>query len=265
MFAEPTINDHLTTIQLRFDDSIQRLGREVNRIKGEFTKAGSFRGSRLGIYVGEAARTEFRSAVSTVLDDLKRAVATTKLDRNELRDVTYQRLAIFALDMRAYSGLIQFVQTQHPAVATLEPIVQGLPGELNVMIRQFEVGFSHFSTQEVSTVTNNINVGGDVVGGIQQNTHNSIQNVSILDRHAIEAALSTAEQHLAEVSSTELEPIRADLATIRAQLKKPTLSESILRETGKTLRNLTENVAATALAPHVQAALLALAATLGAG
>lgn len=95
---------------------------------------------------------------------------------------------------------------------------------------------------------------------IQQGTTNSAQTVSrnytVSDVGAALEALTSvlADLNLPKAIRQETE---ADIATIRAQLKKSLPSGSILTEAGKSLRAIVENVAATAVTPPALAATAA--------
>jgi hypothetical protein len=68
-----------------------------------------------------------------------------------------------------------------------------------------------------------------------------------------------------QLEQKDLLEIKADIATMRAQLAKPNPSSSILKEAGASLRKVLEGAAGGMLAPGVTAAAKALWSALGIG
>lgn len=100
----------------------------------------------------------------------------------------------------------------------------------------------------------NVVVNGDVIGSqIQAGTHQSSQwqdRVSVSDqRPAIADFLDAFRQTLDDpkVPTPEHEQIAASIATVDAQLAAPEPSETIVRESLRTLRSIAENLAASGL------------------
>jgi hypothetical protein len=77
--------------------------------------------------------------------------------------------------------------------------------------------------------------------------------------HSFEAGLSKQS-----VDEDKRAAMAADIATIKAQLTKPSPSMTILREAGKSIRNMVEGVVASLLTPEFITVTAALRAALGA-
>lgn len=132
---------------------------------------------------------------------------------------------------------------------------------LQAAIRHHRAGFDrHTPSRTTSSIVIENSPGSSVLqsspGAIQSNT---------VEIGAISTALSQAEAELPwrELPSELVEELRADLETIKSQLRKPKPSVAIMREAGSTARSLLEGVAAGALTPPAVAALLLLWRSLG--
>ena len=80
-------------------------------------------------------------------------------------------------------------------------------------------------------------------------------------RNAVAALEKALSEHPAPPQvAAEMEP---EIQTMKAQLSKSEPSRSILREAGKTLRNIAEGAAGSLLAPKVVIAINSLATMLG--
>ena len=194
-----------------------------------------------------------------------------EIDPKDLRGLTVQLLEGYAREVRARAGELchrpHHNAEQRTAQDHILPVADALGVRLSGMLRQFDVGFMDNALPEAISVTNNhLNVGANL-GAIQQGSHGSTQTVSItLDSGAIQTALLNFEQVWTPdtLPADKRATMEADLDTVRAQLKKPSLSRAILSEAGKSVRNLVEGVAAGMMTPQAIAAATALAAALGA-
>ena len=115
-------------------------------------------------------------------------------------------------------------------------------------------------------MSNKITIESMIGGAIQQGTTGSTQNVTIkIDLQAAQDAIAQAEEALkSETANPEiLASISADLDTIKAQLRKPEPSTSVLVEAGRSLRTIAEGAAAGVLGSKLTTALVALGHALG--
>jgi hypothetical protein len=267
VFADPTIDDHVTQVSLRLDEARERLALETTKIESEFAAKGIYRSTAIGRVLGRVARDEFDKAVAAALGELRRSISETTLDEDELRQVTYDRLNTFAGEMRTYSKLEKLTRTNNLGVPLLAQVVDALPARLAVYLRQFDVGLFGTATPEVLAVTNNNNMNiGTNTGNVQQGTHTSAQSITVaLEATTINAALDRFEAALAGLPDDERMKMAPDVVALRAQTTKPTLSEGVIRETGKSLRSVAESVAANLATPDFLAACAALWTVLGIG
>lgn len=265
VFAQPTINDHLTQVDMRLEEARDRLASETTQAESGAAAKGAYNSGGLVRVLERVARQEFDRAVSEVLGELKRSVQETNLDKEELRRMTYERLQTFAREMRTHSKLEKLVRIKHLGAAHLAKIVDALPSRLNIFLRQFDVGLFGAATPEVLAVTNNMSIGTNV-GNVQQGTQNSSQTSTVtLNASTINAALDRFESALTGLPAEDRARIAPDVVALRAQASKPTLTESVIRETGKSLRSVAENVAANLATPEFVTACAALWAALGIG
>jgi uncharacterized protein (DUF1684 family) len=123
VFVEPTINDFLELIDWHIAKARDRAARAVNEVRAKAAAAGAFQSSGTAMHSIERARIEFYAAIGTVLGELKRVARSTKLNRDDLRQLAVQRLGQFALAAKAISqaeqfrnmGLSQYIDEQFAA------------------------------------------------------------------------------------------------------------------------------------------------------
>lgn len=140
---------------------------------------------------------------------------------------------------------------------------------LQFAIRQFDVGFFNPAEPEVPPVAgNSITIGNMMGSTIQQGSPGAKQQVEInLEIQTIKNSLDAFESAIAGSSlpRPKVDELMADVHTIRAQLAKPSPSGVIVREAGKSLRNVLEGIAGGMLTPAATAAAAALWSALGLG
>jgi hypothetical protein len=260
MFAQPHNNDFLALIDWHTEKALDRARRAVSDVRGEAARHGAINSSRAVINSFEAVRKEFDSGVESVLGELKRVIRTTTLDRNDLRQLAVQRLTNFAAAAQAIAqtpeasamGMGDYLRQQFAAMNQY----------LQFSIRQFDVGFFIPAEPEVPPVAGNSIVIGNMTGStIQQGSPGAKQSVEItLNVEEMRKALEVFEAGLAAstVPREKIDQLTAELETIRAQLKKPSPSRLILREAGKSIRNIVEGVIGGMLAPEVMNAATVL-------
>lgn len=263
VFAEPTVEDFISRVDWHISRARDRALAEVARIRADAARRGVLSSSATIQLSLDAARKAFEAGVDDVLGELNRAIRTTKLDPNVLRDHVGQRLRQFAGDAKqaAQVGKLARLYDPRPAFAALDQ-------HLDFALRQFDVGFHNPSEPEVPPVANAINIGTMTGSTIQQGSPNATQNVQFtLNVESVRTALDQLDIAIADLNlpATTLAELQADIGTIRAQLSKPSPSLPILREAGRTLRNVIEGIAASALTPTLIAVAPALWSALGLG
>jgi hypothetical protein len=215
----------------------------------------------------EASRKEFEAGVETVLGELKRSIKRTTLDRHELRRITAKRLTDFAEKSKAaahFSGDQALRGTEKHVSEQFVAFDQ----YLKFALRQFDVGNLDPVEPEVPPVANNsISVGTMTGSVIQQGSPGASQSGDFkVNVEGVTTALHRFESELGKQSLDEdkMTAVAADVATIKAQLTKPSPSMSILREAGKSLRNIIEGIGAGMLTPEFITVTAALGSVLGA-
>jgi hypothetical protein len=264
VFAEPTIDDFLARIDWHISNALDKAGTEVARVRNEASLAGGFKSGRMVMLGIEAARKAFDGGVDTTLGELKRTIRMTKLDPKKLRELVGQRLTKFAAAAKTTA------QIDNPATGGLADYSQekftDYDKYLQFSLRQFDVGFHDAPEPEVPTLTDNSLKVGTMTGNIQQNSPGATQTFEFkLNIEAAQTALQTFESELSksEIDDRARRELAAEIATIKAQLSKPSLSVSTLHEAGKSVRNVVEGVVTGVLTSPLLKAAIALGKALG--
>jgi hypothetical protein len=267
MFAEPTINDFLASIDWHIRKASDRASLAVANVRGQFAAHGALSSSRLVLFTWEAARKEFDSGVEAVLGELSRAIRTTKLDRSELRQHAVQRLMNFAIAAKAVARTPETSRSEMGKY--LNEQFAALDQHLQFSVRQFDVGFLNPAEPEVPAVSNNsIIIGNMADSTILQGSPEATQNVQFaFNIETSRKALAEFESALAAttIPAKTLDELMADVRTIQNQLAKPAPSRIIIHEAGKSLRNVVEGVIGGMLTPAAVNAAASLWAVLGIG
>ena len=166
MSAEPTTNDFLELIDWHIAKAQDRAARAVNEVRGKAAAAGRFQSGATAIHSIERARTEFDVGVDAVLGELKRVAQSTKLNRDDLRQLAVQRLEKFATAAKAISQAEQF--RSMGLSQQIDEQFAGFDRHLQFAVRQFDVGLRVPAEPEVPVVANSITVGTMIGSSIAQ-------------------------------------------------------------------------------------------------
>lgn len=256
MFANPTLQDFSSWITWHLDKAAVAGEKAVTKVRSNFALHGASGSSREVIVALEAIHKEFDRGIDAALGELSRAIKRDLLEHDDLRRITEESLRAFAERMKAAVPLHR--------VPDFKAKVAELDTRLDFALRQFDVGhLDPREPEEPLTMSNSINIGVMSGGAIQQGTSESTQNFEVdLATRVLadfEAALASED-----VPHNQLANIRADIATIKAQLAKPEPSRAILREAGKSVRSVVEGVFAGAITNRVVEAAVALGRVFGA-
>ena len=260
MFDEPTIDDFLALIDWHIAKALKSAHQAVDRVTAEFSKAGAFHSSGRIRHSIEAVRTAFDGGVEAVLGELKRTIQKNKLNPKELRQHAEQRLSKFANDAKDVARIDGSMGLD------LRPRLAEFDQHLEFALRQFDVGFFDRPEPENPPIANAITIETMTGSVIQQGSPGATQTVQQkVDVKSVTTALNTLESELSrvQIDNTTLTELSADIATIKAQLSKPSPSMRILQEAGRSVRNVIEGIAGGILTPEVIAAVTALGAALG--
>ena len=262
LFAEPSIDDFIAWIDWHIAKALRSASEAVKLVEDQFSEAGAFHRSERIIRSIEAAQKQFEQGVEAVLGELKRTIRKNKMDPKELREHTGQRLLKFASDAKAEAAVCVGQKLGPVSSKLLDEFEQ----HVKFALRQFDVGNFDPIEPEKPPMANAINIGTMTGSVIQQGSPGATQRAELqLDIKAVTAAVGTLESELSKVHLNEdaTAALAADIATIKAQLSKPSPSIRILQETGKSIRNVTEGITGGLLTPGVMAALGALGTALG--
>lgn len=220
------------------------------------------------IEVFDAVHREFENGVKAALGELKRLASKTQLDRDQMRQLTEERLRTFMTRCKA-AAKAEKLKTFAP-VGPIDERLAKFDVILAFHLRQFDVGFLDLAEPELPPIMS-ANIIADNVSGvaIQQHTAHSTQHVTgEINIATARSAMAAFEDALRGTSllPAQREEIYGDLNTIKAQLSKSSYSMAIITEAAKTLRNLVEGAIANGLTPPaLSAAAGALWKALGLG
>jgi hypothetical protein len=260
VFANPTIKDFVARIDWHLSKALDKAKRDVSRVRSEMTGRGMLSSSvavRLSV---EAAQAVFEAGVDEALGELRRMIRETVLDDHEMRTIVEQRLRRFLAEAKEAAQVGDF--------RSFDPreMLAKFDQHLDFHLRQFDVGFHVPEEPEIPPMSGNSITVGNMTGNIQQNSPGGTQTFEFkLNIEAAQTALQTYESELnkIEVDDRARRDLVADIATIKAQLCKPSPSASILRETARSVRNVTEGIVGGLLTSPVMQAAIALGTALG--
>lgn len=247
MFAQPSRDDFTARIDWHLNKALTCGQQGVKSIERKSNAEGLYRSGARIKRVVETALAEFDKGVVAALGELKRVTLLGVLDMWELRRITYDRLQDFAVRMKAVTKPEQLKELG--PVKIIDQLLSEFDERLKFALRQFDVGFEDPPIPEEPQVTNNsIQIENMIGGGIQQGTYDTSQVVTQVNVPAALQAIEGLEGELSQSSSTPIiVELRADLATIKAQLSKSSPSQSILAEATKSLRSVAEGILAGAM------------------
>ena len=237
--------------------------KDANATKGKFLAAGhGMGGSSLQLKMAEIARSGLDSAIDLALGQLNLVSKKSTIDSATLRAITEECLRTF---------LSRIVKQLTPSGGVAEILRKGLAdltGHLDRALQWFDAGLLTVTEPQVPiSMTNTIHIGSMVGGSVQQGSPGAVQNVQISIGDVTES-VNELEALLAETALGEADrtTLQADIATIKAQLAKPTPSKTILAEAGSSIRSVIENLVASAvLSPQATQLVNTLGRLLGLG
>ena len=269
MFAEPTINDFRVNIGWHLTKARTNALTRVDQIAAEHAQRGLGMSGVVITAICTAMQNAFEDGIGTALGELKRAIRTTKLDRDELRQAAVLCLEEFKISCKAIAGDYNNFCSLPGVGDYIDGRLREFDEVLKFKIRQFDVGFFDPQEPEVPQVANTINIGSMTGSAIQQGSPNATQTVQFtLSIEATKNALAAFETAIQGANLSE-ENVRAelmaDINTIRAQLSKPSPNLTIIQEAGKSARNVVEGIVGALLTPSISAAASLLWSSIGLG
>ena len=264
-FEKPTLDDFKSWMQEHLDAAITDIQQSVSEIERRNNAAGRYRSGSTVVQVYEAALRDFSRGIDKALGELKRALRITDVNPSILRRENETLLLKFTEQAKEATKPHKLWEFAGPKLVK-EKLAE-FDRKLQFSLRQFAVGFLDPDEPVARPLaTHNIHVQSMVGGAIQQGTTGSTQNVSTtINLGDVRAAFAQLNDALksAELPTPADSEMRADLDTIKAQLNKEAPSTTILQEAGRSLRTISEGLAANVLALPSAAGLEALLKALG--
>lgn len=241
----------------------EEAGTRIDRGLRELAALNAHRGTLgSGAYIKERLAmiaTEIGALVTKSLNEAE-AVERAGGDANHLYDGL--STMIVQLSLRAREAIKLDPPFYQPSArAAAREIAMADVVRLQAEIRHHRAGFGR--TTPVGGV-NSVVIRDSPGSSVQQSSPGAFQ-ANTVEVAAVGAALSQVEKEVPwdDLPATAAEEVRADLETIKAQLRKPKPSVSIMREAGATARSILENVVAGAMTPSAIAATVSLWRFLG--
>lgn len=252
---QTTIEDYSARLEFHLGEATKALQKAAQKIASEWNAQGMTGSSRYPLFLYESVEQAYRSGIDVALGECSRASRITTLSIAQLRPVTEEKLNGF---LSAAKKALDRPSMSPSQKQTIAPLLPKLDAYLKFALRQFDVGLLTRPEPSVPpSMSNSISIGVMSGGLLQQGTVGSTQTVSnafnAQELGAATEALLTALRN-EPTPPAQLTVIEADIATIRAQLAKPTPSSTILREAGQSIRHITEGIVAGALTPSTIAA-----------
>ena len=252
MFAEPTIDDFVARIEDHLQRSLSNARDVVKVVEHRQNAAGCYRSGNTVAQIFRDVLAEFDRGIEGALQRFRHSTSCGKLDACKMREILGLRLDVYRQQMkdatkheklRGFSSGAAFEQIINEKLAEFDKV-------LSFQLRQSDVGFQALEQASMRDIvivkggSNNIITGDGNIA--QQGTRSSEQAVNAGD---IAQALKALENELAssQLSKEHQAEIKADIATITAQLAKQAPSTSIVKEAAMSLLRIAEGTVAGAM------------------
>jgi len=245
-------------LHTHLDEAERRLRLDVRTVIAAAARRGSLTSSATVLQNVAATDKALQNLVSEALADHEAIVAGGGDEQ-----FFYDTLSTCVLQLKLRAGEItapKDLRLQGSAKAIFENNVEEALNRARLAVRHHQQGFGRVNHKSHISVSGSSNV-------IVQNNSPGAHAEQNFNPEAVRAATDALEATIpwSEVSDDLSSDLRGEIATIRAQLSKKSPGRLVLGETGRTLRSLAENMAATAAYPAVVAAAQALLTASGAG
>lgn len=260
----PTVNDFLARLYTLRDEAGVRAREEANATTTRNAARGLLRSGATLTALASLIEREFDSTLSQMLEVLHHIRSLPDIDYQTCREQTFLRakdliaVLIGACDMEKWYAMIG----RGSAADVIRARLDALFPKLQYRMRQFEVGLDQSRTNGGANVTNNVINAHTISGVVQQAGEGATLNASAeLNFGSVADATSALEAEIAQAGeplAREIRQITSDVAVIRAQLAAPEPRTSIIREAGKSIRQVAEQAIGGALSPSIIAAAITL-------
>lgn len=164
---------------------------------------------------------------------------------------------------------VQSAQNPEFITRLLQTEIEAIRSMLGADLEEYQRGVwkPRLAPVQAPAVQHVVNVGGDLLGAVQQGEGNVQHTSIVINRQEVAEIVSRLESAVADLPEHLRNELQPDLDTIRAQLQKPAPNNVILGEASKSLRNISEGMVAGAVmsAPAVLHWVQALASAIGLG
>ena len=260
---KPTLDHYAHWVNDHLQRSLTEIGQAVTAVASRHSAKGAYQSGATVVVTYQEAHALFEKGVKTALGQLKRAMRIADLNETQLRDKTEQLLRDYA--EKAKAATRPSILKQFAGAKLVDERLAAFDEKLNVALEHFDTGFLDPAEPELPP-SMSMTIGTVVGSAIQQGTTDSTQNVSTtINVGDVRAAFTQLNDALksAELPAPVNSEMRADLDTIKAQLAKGTPNSTVLQEAGRSLRTVSEGLAANVLAAPVAVGIAALLKALG--
>lgn len=268
MIRKPTIDDLQSKLAMIASDISRDAVKEKENIQSKAAKANALGASSFRRQLLECADSYLDKATSLILGELRRTIATTSINKNEARE---EAETILRNLVHSFQNTFKpSGNSSSPARIEMPDRTASMNERLSRHLQHFDAGlYTPAEPEPLAPITHHHNtVQADTIYGLQQGTSHSTMTVSVeIERRSAMRWVEEIKRELATIDqpSPELEEIRADLDTIKAQLDKKMPNRSILSAALESLKNIAEGVAVNLITPKTHDAIGALALALGVG
>lgn len=249
MIKQPTLDAYRRDLERALEDKLDDARRACTEMILQFTGAGQFDGSGMRLQGEIIARKNLQDSMDVALLKRRRAFNILPGDSEILISST-RELMIDHIDNLLTSLIPKLYPRGGDVSGPYENLRHNLIDQMERLFDSDELGFY---ASDASTTNNTVNVGsGAVIGNVQLAGDGAQQHgTATINIGAIQKALEEFERALdadTEISAEDKGAIRAEIDTIRPQLRKQQPNPVILREVLKSLRSIVEASASGVLA-----------------
>ena len=141
MDRAPTVNDFLDLIRPALSDTVEQLRREIQTIENGMISQGQTGAGIRSIL--DAGRNLLKQGIEHTLETLRHVEGTGRIERSQLRQVTYQELGNFSLAVKSVmkpDRLKSLAQNSAGVAKIVGEAMAAVDSELNRLVRLYETG-----------------------------------------------------------------------------------------------------------------------------
>ena len=249
MIKQPTLDAYRRDLERDLERKLNDAGRACSEMTLQFTGAGQFGGSGMRLQGEIIAKENLTQSMGVALLKCKRALNILPNSSESLISATRELMIVY-IDNLLTTVIPRIYPRGGDVSGPFQKLHQDLIEQMEGIFDSYEHGFY---IPESSMTSNTVHVGsGAVIGNMQLAGDGAQQHgTATINIGAIQKALEEFERALdadTEISAEDKGAIRAEIDTIRPQLRKQQPSPVILREVLKSLRSIVEASASGVLA-----------------